>query len=119
MIVKKTERGWAGHFICADRCKFRRNTLLEYKYTKIVVSTVGLYVNSKGEFEDLGGGRYFETCVFHSDMNDKRYYDIDVSRPIWFKSENAIYELDADDKANKMHENIVEEIAQRILDGKL
>ncbi|MBU4536906.1 hypothetical protein KJ603_02620 [Patescibacteria group bacterium] len=119
MSVKRTERGWAGHFICADGCNFRRNTLLEYGDTKIVVSTVGLYVNSDLKFEEIGVGRYFETMCFYSSKTDSRYHDADVTKQIGFDSNWAISELDADDKANDMHEKVVEEITQKLLDGKL
>lgn len=114
--VTRTERGWAGHFICAHRCNFRRNTLLSYKKIKIVISTVGL-MNFENEFEMIGHNRYYETMAFHSNIEDKRYHDIDVTKQVSFDSKWAISELDADDKANDMHEAVVLEITNKLLAG--
>ena len=115
-IVKRTERGWAGHYILADRCRFRRNTLLEYDDIKIVVSSVGL-LKLEDEFETIGYNRYFETMSFHADKNDKRYHDIDVEKQVYFDSDWSINEIDADDKANDMHEVVVTEITNGLLSG--
>ena len=120
MSVKRTERGWAGHFCCADRCKFRRNTLLEYKDAAVVVSTVGLMRNVKDDgFEKIGFNRCFETMVFHTDKTDTRYKDIDATREISLNGEWAIDEFDADDLANDMHEDAVNEITERLLSGNI
>jgi len=114
--VKRTERGWAGHFIGAPACYFRRNTLLEYKDIKIVVSTIGnMWI--RGKIEEIGCNRYYETMAFHSKKDDHRYHDIDVTRQVYFNSEWAIDETDADDKANDMHEKVVEEITKGLLNG--
>ncbi len=116
--IKRTERGWGGHYICALRCRFRRNTLLEYKDTKIVISTVGLKMslNDKTIFEpvDETKNSYFETKVFYTDPKCKRWHDADISNEIKVVNECYICSIDADDKANKMHENVVNEIIQRI-----
>lgn len=114
--VTRTERGWAGHFCAANRCNFRRNTLLSYKKIKIVISTVGL-MNIENKFEKIGDNRYYETMAFHSDKNDQRYHDIDVTKQVSFDSKWAIPELDADDKANDMHEAVVLEITNKLLAG--
>mgnify|MGYP006953970073 CR=1 FL=1 len=117
--VIRTERGWGGHFICSHRCLFRRNTLLAYNDIKIVVSTVGLMLmdyNTK-TFDTIGLDRNYETMAFHADPNDKRYYDANVSREVYFESDWAIKEQDADDRANEMHESVVAEITQRLLNG--
>jgi hypothetical protein len=120
MNVKRTERGWGGHYILADRCLFRRNTLLVYDDIKIVVSTVGAmftYKNGVREFETIGNNHYFETVAFHVDKDDTKYYDADIKRQIYFTSPWKIKELDADDRANDMHENVCSEIEQRLIDG--
>lgn len=114
--VVRTERGWAGHFICSDSCRFRRNTLLAYNDIKIVVSSVGLMLID-GKFVTIGHNRYFETMAFHSDKSDTRYHDADVSKKIYFDSDWAIAEIDADDKANEMHEAVVLEITNKLLSG--
>ena len=117
--VIRTERGWAGHFICANRCLFRRNTLLQCGTTFIVVSTVGAMRDMDNEIEEIGYHRYYETMAFHSDRKDKRYHDMDVKREIRFDSPRAVQKVDADDKANDMHETVVKEITESLLEGKI
>jgi hypothetical protein len=120
--VKRSERGWAGHFICAHRCRFRRNTLLEAGDTRIVVSSVGLMEDPLGKggnpgFTTIGHNRHFETMAFHA-KHDGRYWDANVSRgEISFNSEWAISDLDADDRANDMHEAVVREFVDRLASG--
>ncbi len=124
--VRRTERGWAGHFICADRCSFRRNTLLEFKKTKLVVSTVGVMAASpirysqdnKRRYEKIGLDRHYETMVFHSKKKDKKYNDADVSKQIFFESNWFLEELD-DNKANDMHESAVAELTKKLQKGEL
>jgi len=118
MTTIRTERGWGGHFIGSDSCRFRRNTLLENGETKIVVSTVGLMLDPirlgvGRAYCEIGYNRYFETMAFHAE-HDGRYWDADVSREIHFDSPWAIADLDADDRANDMHETVVNEITARL-----
>lgn len=116
--VKTTERGWAGHFICSHQCLFRRNTLIEYKDIKIVVSTVGNLWNDN-EIITIGYKRYYETMAFHADEDDKRYFDADVSRQVYFDSNWSIDHPDADDKANQMHETVVNEIIEKLKNNEI
>ena len=64
--VNVIERGWAGHFILADRCLFRRNTLLEYKDKKWVVSKVGAYRTLENKIDNIGHRRWYETMAFNA-----------------------------------------------------
>lgn len=122
--VKRTERGWAGHFFGADRCKFRRNTLLEYKDKKWIVSTVGCYVNSGIREDAIGYNRWYETMAFEA-VKLGLYWDADVSKPISFESDWGIwgetfkdvmrqYPNGVDNAANDMHEAVVKELMGKI-----
>jgi len=121
-MAKITERGWAGHFICADRCLFRRNTLVEGDKDSVVVSTVGGMRSRDVEgFETIGaGGRYYETMVFGA-YQDGEYIEANVSDQRSFDSEWSIcadsYKKLPDDvsnKANAMHDAVVAEMAKAI-----
>jgi hypothetical protein len=113
--VKRTERGWPGHFICAYKCLFRRNTLLEYKDIKIVVSTVGMMRDiDKNHYEIIGYERYYETMAFHALKGDK-YDDIDVERQVEFYSPWSLNKIEVDLEADEMHEKVVEELSRTIL----
>ena len=130
--VKITERGLARHFICADRCKFRRNTLLEYKDKKWIISTVGAMPQSeitkkypefcsKNGFETIGFNRYYETMAFEAEPVKNKdgitiYYDADVEKQIYFDSDLAISDcnFETDKQANEMHDKVVEELIKKI-----
>lgn len=113
------ERGWPGHFCLARRCLFHRNTLIKYGDYAIVVSTVGLMQSQTipHGFEEIGHNRFFETMAFHADKSDTRYYDALVEKQIQFESQWRIAEVDADDKANRMHDTVVKEFIDRLRAG--
>jgi hypothetical protein len=117
--VKRTERGWAGHYICADKCLFRRNTLLEYNGVKVVVSTIGNQMNKDGDIEEVGFLRYFETKAFYAEKSGE-YTDADWTREIYLSSPCSIGDYKTpgvDNLANDMHEAAVAEIVCKLLDG--
>ena len=110
--IKRTERGWAGHFICCHKCRFHLNTLLEYKDVKIVVSTVGMMITDD-EPERIGRNRYYETMAFHA--KDKGVFtEINVKKQVLFDSEYAIEKPYKDNEANEMHGNAVQEIINKL-----
>ena len=118
--VKRTERGWAGHFICSGSCMFRRNTLLECGDIQIVVSTVGAMFDGRGEMQEIGLNRHYETMAFHVDPKSGDYKDADVNREIWFDSPSALKwhkKGFIDNEANEMHEAVVEEISDNLAKG--
>lgn len=120
-MIKRTERGRAGHFICAKDCLFRRNTLLEKGRRRIVVSTVGALQPQNGYLDVLGsGGRYYETMAFRAKKNDA-YWDADYGKQLSFKSEWAIraksmddLPKDVDNRADQMHEAVVNEFIKKL-----
>lgn len=120
MEVKRTERGWAGHFCCSYRCEYHRNTLLEYNGMKVVVSTVGRLRKGRTriKYMEVGHGRYFETRAFIANENDK-YNDADVEREISFDAKWSLPSPDMELEADAMHEDVVTELSKRLVDGTL
>lgn len=126
-VVKRTERGWAGHFIAAHNCYFRRNTLLEYKDKKWIVSTVGDYhppYHKNNCPDTIGYDRWYETMVFEGEMKSNGYIDANVEKEIFPKNDCGIWGRTwdevlekyptPDNAANDMHERIVAEMIERI-----
>lgn len=117
MNVKRTERGWAGHFVGSYHCKFRRNTLLQNDDINVVVSTIG-NMTFNNEIMDLGGNRMYETMIFVA-KQDGPYWDADFSLPIGLEVEWMIpmpttyCAIDGiDNLANNIHEKNVDEVVR-------
>lgn len=122
MNVKRTEKGWAGHFVAASSCLFRRHTMLEFENITIAVSTVGNYhptFPGAKEIEEIGAWRYFETMAFHCEEATEKnpYRDPNIGRQISFNSEWAISEPWKELQANDMHETVVNEITAGLVSG--
>ena len=118
MEVKRTERGWPGHFCGAHSCLFRRNTLLDSGIQKVVVSTVGGY-RVLEDYETLNAsGAYYETCAFEA-ISDGHYNDADTSQEISFDSPWMVKDLSDDLGANNMHETVVEELMEKMYKGEI
>ena len=118
--IKRTERGWCGHFICGDRCRFRRNTLLTKGRKHIIISTVGNLATEDGEMDTIGHERYYETMAFRA-VKVGAYWDADVSEEVPFESDWSICAKsakklpdDVDNKANDMHEAVVAELIKKL-----
>lgn len=120
MEVKRTERGWAGHFCLSYKCEYHRNTLLEYNGVKVVVSTVGRlrkdWINNT--YEEVGHRRYFETMAFIAKENDK-YNDADVTSQVSFDAKWCLPSPYMELEADTMHEDVVMELSKRLVDGTL
>lgn len=121
--AKVSYRGWPGHFIGGARCVFHLNTLIEFRDTKIVVSTVGMMQDyshpefrKKNVFDIVGFDRYYETMAFHAKRNGE-FYDADVSREISFESEWAYSRIEDEWRANKGHWAVVDEIVSKLESG--
>lgn len=129
--VKRTERGWCGHFIGGDNCLYHRNTLLEYGDKKVVVSTIGRYLplrNRQGrksaiismeDFEMIGRDRYFETMAFEAYESEPGYWDADVGRTVCFNSNWQLDRPDLEKEADEMHEAVVAEITKDLINDTL
>jgi len=125
MEVTKKERGWGGHFICSDRCLFRRNTLIEGAGQSIIVSTVGgMRFRKETGLDTIGaGGRYYETMAFKA-KKEGPYIDADVTEEVPFENEWAICAEkwedlpdDVDNRANDMHDKVVQEIYDKLVNA--
>ena len=120
-VIKRTERGWPGHFAESADCLFRRNTLIENGEEAIVVSTVGQRHNGDG-LKPLCGRRYYETMAFKA-AKKGFYIDADFLVPVLFDSAWEIcadspekLPGDADSLADRMHEDVVAELSAAMIE---
>lgn len=112
--IEITERGWAGHFCESHRCLFTRNTLIECGTKRVVVSTVGAYLD--GQIKKIGAKHYYETLVFEAKWEEP-YWEANTLKPISVKADTVIEILERSSSklANCMHEEVVKEMCNAII----
>lgn len=126
-MIKIKERGWAAHFICADNCMYKRNTLISDSNISIVVSSVGSMVRRHDNritetMVEIGHDRVYETMVFVA-KEDDGYIEADVTKQLfidtkWSLSKSEL-RSDNDNQADDMHEANVAEVVRLIENGEI
>lgn len=86
-MIKRIERGWAGHFCLGPQCNWHRNTLIQDDDGRgIVVTSVGaLPIVKNGVrvgFEKIGANRYYETMIFVA-KKEGPYIEANVTKEIF------------------------------------
>jgi hypothetical protein len=119
--ITTKERGWAGHFIGAANCAYRRNTLVSDGKEHIIVSSVGAYRAMGRDIDKIGCNRFYETMVFRG-VKEGPYIDIDVQEQIplpddleWGIFGEKVEDLprDSDNKMDDIHEKVVSWVVKR------
>lgn len=120
MEISVKERGWPGHFICASRCIYRRNTLVSDGERHIIVSSVGGYHESDNKpVRQIGCDRYYETMCFIGKQQgpyieievSRELFDCDLPRGIYGKTAEAALYDGCDNDMDNMHDAIVQHYA--------
>lgn len=104
------ELGCPGHFIGADRCLWRRHTLVGDH----IISSIGNYMSpTSNKFQTVGGGvnDFFETMVFPAgDFRDSNgcgcREPVDVGNPL------KVRRYKTEGEAQRGHEQCIEEIME-------
>jgi len=112
--VERTERGWAGHHDASDKCKFRRNTLVQdYKYNGVVVSTIRALYNTAAiaNYDQLGIGYYYETKAFKAWWNGE-FWQANTNVIVCHETSSKFHMPDSDFAVNIVHENAVNKIIE-------
>lgn len=123
-MVKRTERGWNQYLIGSQWCSFKRNTLLEYEGTKVVVATTGNFMNPLTyKIDKIPGTNVWYATIVGMGVEADGYVELDGSKQIPVVSKHDIeaekYEANFDLEANEMHEEVVEEVIKKLLDGSI
>lgn len=119
--IKRTERGWAGHFILGVNCNWRRNTLLEDTDGRgIVVSSVGALpvLDKHGNrigWNPIGHCRWYETMIFVA-YKDGIFIEADVTKQRFIENLKWSVNREPDGKTDLEAESIHEKTVDYVIE---
>lgn len=126
MKIKITHHGWPAHFICAGDCNYFRHTRITVDGNKYyIVSTVGMMRARHKEdaagrrvYDTIGYNRHYETMCFKG-KEKNGYIEIDVTTDFYPDAERTIEYSHCDNEADRMHDDMVQEVVRMIEAGEV